>query len=244
MKIMRFWAIALGVLSLIALQPTAQQTKPQNAQQVLDRMAQAMGLAQFSKFRTIQITGAMQYPAQGIQGRFEAFYKLPNKFLMKMNVQGVGEIQQGYDGKVGWDKNPMTGLRELQGAELAQIRQSAAMGAASDLRKIVRNPQLRGQEKVGNRDAFVITAQSVTGNPMKIFIDAQRYLPLRMDTEAATPQGKLNTTTLFEDYRKVDGVMYAFKTRQSAAGLEAVVTIERVRHNAPINDSVFRKPKN
>jgi hypothetical protein len=32
----------------------------------------------------------------------------------------VGEIQQGYDGKVGWEKNPMTGLRELQGAELAQ----------------------------------------------------------------------------------------------------------------------------
>lgn len=244
MKTMRFWAIALGVVSLMSLQPTAQQAKPQNAQQVLDRMAQTMGMAQATKFRTIQVIGAMEYPAQGIRGRYEAFYKKPNKFLLRMSIPNVADIQQGYDGKVGWEKNTMTGLRQLQGAELEQIRQSATMGAGNDVRKMLRNPRLQGQEKVGNRDAFVIIAQFTTGSPVKIFVDAQRYLLLRMDMEVATPQGKLNTSMFFEDYRKVDGVMYAFTTRQSTANLQAVIRIERVRHNAPINDSVFQMPKN
>jgi hypothetical protein len=38
--------------------------------------------------------------------------------------------------------------------------------------------------------------------------------------------------------------MYPFTTRQSTAGIEAVIKTERVRHNVSINDAVFRKPKN
>ncbi|MCX7992682.1 MAG: hypothetical protein N2651_03320, partial [Fimbriimonadales bacterium] len=153
MKTMRFWVIALGIVSLITLQPTAQQAKPQNAQQVLDRMAQAMGFAQAAKFRTIQITGVIQSPTRGDVGRLELFYKLPDKYLSRMNIPDFGEIQTGYDGKVGWEKNPITGLRQLQGAELEQVRRSATMGAGNDVRKIVRNPRLQGQDKVGNRNA-------------------------------------------------------------------------------------------
>lgn len=242
-KTLRFGMLVLGGACLTALQPIAQQARPQNAQQVLDRMAQAMGLANAAKIRTVQMTGTISYPAQGLQGRYEALYKAPNKTLIKLNIQGLGEVQQGYDGKVGWEKNPMTGLRELQGAELAQMRQSAQMGASNDLRKTLRNPKLAGQEKVGNRNTFVITAQTTTGAPIKVFVDAQRYLPLRMDIEIATPQGKLNTTTFLEDYRRVDGIMYPFTTRQSTAGIEAVVKTERVRHNVPIDDAIFRKPK-
>ena len=244
MRTLRFGMLVFGVACLTALQPVAQQAKPQNAQQVLDRMAQAMGLANAAKIRTVQMTGTISYPAQGIQGRYEALYKAPNKTLIKLNIQGLGEVQQGYDGKVGWEKNPMTGLRELQGAELAQMRQSAQMGASNDLRKTLRNPKLAGQEKVGNRNAFVITAQTTAGVPIKVYIDAQRYLPLRMDMEAATPQGKLNIATFLEDYRRVDGIMYPFTTRQSTAGIEAVVKTERIRHNVPIDDAIFRKPKN
>jgi len=236
--------LVLGVTCLTALQPIAQQARPQNAQQVLDRAAQAMGLANASKIRTVQITGTISYPMQGMQGRYEAFYKSPNKLLLKVNIQGIGEIQQGFDGKVGWEKNPITGLRELQGAELAQVRWSAELGASNDLRKTLRNPRLVGQEKVGDRATFVLTAQTTAGSPLRIYIDTQRYLPLRMDLEAATPQGKLNIVFRFEDYRRIDGVMYAFTIRQSTAGIEAVQKIERVRHNVPLSDAIFRKPKN
>jgi hypothetical protein len=243
MRTLRFGMLVFGVACLTALQPIAQQARPQNAQQVLDRMAQAMGLANAAKIRTVQMTGTISYPAQGLQGRYEVLYKAPNKTLFKATIQGVGEIQQGFDGKVGWEKNPMTGLRELQGAELAQMRWSAESGASNDLRKTLRNPKLVGQEKVGNRNAFVITAQTTAGVPIKVYIDAQRYLPLRMDMEAATPQGKLNIATFLEDYRRVDGIMYPFTTRQSTAGIEAVVKTERIRHNVPIDDAIFRKPK-
>ncbi|MFN3689318.1 MAG: hypothetical protein ACK4UU_00150 [Fimbriimonadales bacterium] len=240
----RFWVLIFGVFSLLAFQPMAQQAKPRTAQQVLERMAQATGAAQATKIRTAHLTGNIQYPAQGIQGRYEAFYKAPNKILTKITVQGIGEILQGYDGKVGWEKNPLIGLRELSGAELEQLRISAESGAQNDIRKIVRNPKLEGQTKVGNRNAYVVTGQTHAGAPIKIYIDSQRYLVLRIDMQVATPQGSLNTAMFFEDYRKVEGVMYPFTIRQSASGIEAVLRMERVRHNIRLDDSLFRKPKN
>ncbi|MCS7300282.1 MAG: outer membrane lipoprotein-sorting protein [Fimbriimonadales bacterium] len=243
MNTMRFCLVTLGIASLVLLQPTAQQSKPQSAQQVLDRMAQAAGLTQAAKIRSWQLTGTIQYPQQGLQAKFESFYKAPNKYLAKINIPQIGEIQQGYDGKVAWEKNPMTGLRELKGAELAQMRQSAEAGAANDFRKMLRNPQLAGEAKVGNRNAIVIKAQSTVGGPMTLYIDSQRYLPLRVDMETATPQGKISTTSLMEDYRRVDGVMYPFTVRQSTANIQAILKLERVRHNVSISDAIFRKPK-
>jgi hypothetical protein len=242
-KPLRFGTLMLGVACSLMLQPMAQRARPQNAQQILDRMAQAMGAEQAARIRTVQITGTIVYPAQGLQGRFEAYYKSPNKFFTKITLQGVGELLQGYDGKIGWEKTPIKGLRELKGAELEQIRQGVQFGVGNDLRKQIRNPKMVGQAKVGDRNAFVIGARFVTGGAVKAYIDTQRYLLLRMDMEVATPQGRLNVSSYFEDYRRIDGIMYPFTTRQSTAGVEAVQKLERVRHDVPIDDALFRKPK-
>jgi hypothetical protein len=56
--------------------------------------------------------------------------------------------------------------------------------------------------------------------PIKVYIDTQRYLTLRMDMEIATPQGKLNTATFYEDYRRVDGVMYPSPRASLLRGLK------------------------
>jgi hypothetical protein len=81
MRTLRFGMLVLGVACLTALQPIAQQARPQNAQQVLDRMAQAMGLANAAKIRTVQVTGTVSYPAQGIQGRYRSLLQVAQQIL-------------------------------------------------------------------------------------------------------------------------------------------------------------------
>jgi hypothetical protein len=41
----------------------------------------------------------------------------------------------------------------------------------------------------------------------------------------------------------VDGIMYPFTMRRTADGLEMQVKVTRVKHNAPISDAIFQKPK-
>ena len=232
---------------LTMLQPIAQQVRPQNAQQVLDQMAQAMGQANAFKVRTVQVIGTIRHSQWARPGRMEAYYKSPNKMYLRSVLQWLDnrwlEMQQGYDGTVGWKKDPVMGLRVLQGAELAQMRWSAEIGASNDVRKALRNPKLAGRQKVGDREAFVITAQTTAGTPISVYIDTQRYLLLRMDMELATPMGRRNVTMVYEDYQYVDGIMYPFTTRQFTEQGETVLKTERVQHNVPISDAIFRMPQ-
>jgi hypothetical protein len=47
---------------------------------------------------------------------------------------------------------------------------------------------------------------------------------------------------LLEDYRIVDGIRLPFRTRVILPGATVSYTVASVRHNEPVQDSVFRRP--
>lgn len=228
-------AMALLTSSLLAQRLTAEQ--------ILDRADTASGGAKARQIKTFHMKGSFQMPTQNLNGTMEIYFKSPNKILVKQSIPGVLDSSQGFDGKVGWEKNSLTGLRELKGAELEQLRLSSDLNSITNWRKQYRNPKLRGTDKVGKYSVYVIEAHTPYGTRATLFIDTKEFLLRRIDQEAVTPQGRLNVRTLLENYRKVQGIAYPFVMRQSTAGIEMVIRIQQVRHNIPLNDSLFRKPK-
>src|SRR5258708_10976797 len=55
--------------------------------------------------------GTIEIPAQGISGTVEIYGKFPDKILSVINIEGVGEIRNGYNGKIAWANDPFSGLR-------------------------------------------------------------------------------------------------------------------------------------
>ncbi|MFQ3610926.1 MAG: outer membrane lipoprotein-sorting protein, partial [Fimbriimonadales bacterium] len=230
------------VLSSLSLDLTAQRSL--TAEQILDRMTQASASREaLAKIRTVRMRATITYPSQNLQGTMEMNFKTPSRLLLKVNIQGIGEILQGYDGKVGWEKNPLTGLREIKGAELDQLRLTSNPASSYNWRQQLRSPRLAGTAKVDNRDAYVIEAKSVTGGDTKWYIDTKNFYLLRTDMTIATQQGTIPTTSYFSGYRRVDGILYPFTLRQVALGMESRIQFTEVKHNVPLNDSIFRKPK-
>ncbi len=240
---MRKWILLLGLGSLVlGLAPlTAQRL---TAEQILDRADSASGSPQaYARIKSFHIKGTMSMPAANITGQVEIYYKAPNKFYVRQSVPGVIESTSAFDGKVGWEKNNITGLREIKGTELEQLKESAQMNAAAQWRKNFRNPKLLKNEKVRNKETYVVEAETRYGTKAKLYIDTRTFLVLRMDTEAITQQGKISTVNYFDDYRKVDGIQYPFRITQNVSGMEIVILILQVRHNVKVNDSLFRKPR-
>jgi outer membrane lipoprotein-sorting protein len=163
MRAYRFGIVALAFTCLTTLPPTAQQAEPQTAQQVFSRMAQVMGLEKAAKVRTVQMASTVEYTLQGLRGRIEVFIKSPNKMLVKTTIEGVGEFVSAYNGKVGWEKDPRSGVREARGERLTQMRESAREGAGNDVRKLIRNATLVGNETIDGREAFVIEGTTALG---------------------------------------------------------------------------------
>jgi zinc protease len=222
---------------------TKTTTAEPTVDQILDKFVEAIGGRQAMEKITSRVTkGTFEISAMGLKGEMEIYAKAPNKTLTVQNLSGVGEIRDGYDGKIAWSQNPMMGLREKSGAELAAIARASDIHAPIKTRQLYSKLELKGKEKVGNRETYVILATPAEGAPVKMYFDTQTGLLARTDTDLDTPQGQFRIETTVDDYREVDGVKIAFTMRQESSMASAVIKLTEVKHNVAIDDAKFNKP--
>ena len=110
-------------------QPAQPDASLPPAREVIDRHLEAIGgreavLAHSSS----HAIGTIEVPAAGLKGTLEVFAAKPDKSLMRATLTGVGEIQEGYNGTVGWSISAMTGPTLLQGKQLEQRNSSSRIG--------------------------------------------------------------------------------------------------------------------
>jgi hypothetical protein len=104
--------------------------------------------------------------------------------------------------------------------------------------------ELKGIEKVGESDTYVLVGTPDNNLPSDIFyFDTKSGLLVRQDTTAISPEGKMPGKTFLEDYREVDGVKVPFKTRTVLPQFELITTFTEVKNNVAVESSKFVKPK-
>jgi len=101
---------------------------------------------------------------------------------------------------------------------------------------------LKGKEKIGDREAWIILATLAGGTPLKMYYDTQTGLHVRTDAEVDNPGGKVSIQTMLEDYRDVDGVKLPFTTNQETPMSKAIIKVTEVKSNVTIDDARFKKP--
>lgn len=198
----------------------------------------------YTRLRSTQATGTVLLTGQREPGTVELKSKAPNKFLLRMVLPGLGEVAMGYDGKEGWARDPNLGLRLLRGEELAQLRLQALQSIApQDWKTHFKRVELLGVSAVGANRFYKLRLTPRDGSaPQVQFHDTQTLLLTRTDQLQATPQGKVQTVTYFNDWRSNDGIRMAFQMRQKTRELELVLTLTEVKNNLPLPDSDFARP--
>lgn len=241
--------ISLAALLLSAgwaQQPAARPADAQpalTAEQVIERSIEATGGREAREKMTSTVArGTVELTAQGLRSTMEFYAKTPNKRLVITKAEGVGEFKQGYDGQVGWSDNPVQGLRELSGEELARLRREATFNPEIKWRDLYRKVELVGKDKVGERETYVVRLTPLEGKPLTRYYDAQTFLLLRQDLVQDTSQGPMAVTAIMSDYRDVNGIKAPFRIEQQLPVGKVIIKMVEVQNNVEIADAVFAKP--
>jgi zinc protease len=231
-----------GLIALGLMAPVAEAGKGKmTAEQIIEKSIQAVGgRAAMSKIKSTVMKGTLQM--QGVSGNFEVYQKAPNKYLFVQNLQGVGELKQGFDGKVGWAHDPFSGIRNLEGAELEMTKREATHNAALYWKQLYKKVELLGTRKVGSGTAYAIRMTPTKGKPVTQYFDTKNFLLVRVDVVVESPQGTIATETYFSNYRPVNGVKTPFMLKQRVSSIEVTLQVTEVKNNVPISDSIFKKP--
>jgi len=211
--------------------------------QILDKYIQAIGGKAAIEKQTSRVSkGSFEIPAVGATGTAEIFEKAPNKSVAIINIPGFGAFQEGFDGKIAWANDPQGGLREKAGAELGSAKLDAEFYKPTKLKQLYPKMVVKGKDKVGEKDAYVVEATPAESSTETWYFDAQTGLLIRQDAERESPQGKQAVQSFLEDYRDVDGFKVPFTIRQVTPQFPTTIKIEDVKTTVPVDDAKFKKP--
>lgn len=243
---MRFPATAgIGLLSTALVSvvpvPALGQELP-SASQIVERYIEAVGgRAAFERhqFRRSEIESSM--PSAGLTMEVEVLQARPDLTLSRVTIPGAGTMTSGYDGEVAWSRDPMRGVRLLDGAELVQTRQQAHFDANLDFARIFPTMETMERTTMGDRPCYQVRMVTEDGVEVRNCFDTESGLLIGALVEQTSATGTTTAELLFEDYRDVDGILMPMRTRVSTMGQVMVMTVKAVSHE-PIDPAVFELP--
>ena len=236
-------ALALGLMPVFAedAPPEAAEKLP-SAEEVLDKALEAGGgKAAFEKVKSLEEVATATLPKQNITMHATTLCKGPHCCYTTSEVPGMFKQEQAFDGKTGWAKDPMNGLRDLSPEEVTQIRQGTL--ASWDWKDTFEKAELARKDKVGDAEAYVVVLTPKVGHPVTRWYDAKSFLLLREDGTEVSPNGEAKKSSRYLDYQVVEGLRLPSEIRTVSSGVEAVIKITSRRFNLEIPDSRFAKPK-
>jgi len=200
------------------------------------------GQANIDKIKSRTVTGTATQTNGGTIP-FEISQAAPDKFHILATI-GQGTAERGFNGTIGWEKTAR-GVRQLTAVEVAQLQGSIGLFHNIRLKEQFTRARVRGRDKIGDRQAYMIVGTTADNRQERLFFDAETGLLLRRITYTTTTIGMIPEQIDFEDYREVDGIKFPFTVRISSIEVGNPIstrTFTNIKLNAPVDDSKFNKP--
>ncbi len=212
--------------------------------QILEKyVAAAGGQSAIEKLTTRVMRGSAQLTSTGEMGTLEIFKKAPDKALYILNIPSNGPTPRAYNGKTGWVLyDPDEGARDVPATDLPAMKREFDFYREIRLKALYPKRTVKGREKVGDQDTYVIEATADDGATERWYFATQTGLLVRSDAPYVTEDGNSFVQTVYEDYRDVDGVKLPFVWRQTSPDFDYVIKFTQIQNNVPIEDSKFEKP--
>ncbi len=233
----------LALAALVAVPASAQ-----TLDEVLAKNFKAKGgLDKLKAVKTIRITGKMTI-GPGIEAPLVMEQKRPNMVRMDITVQGL-TIVTAYDGKVGWQLNPMQGRKAPEPVPedgLKQMEEQADMdGPLMDYKAKGNTVELLGKEKVEGSDAYKIKVTLKSGDLRYIDLDADSFLEVRIESKTKIRGTDVEGESTIGDYKEVSGLMvpFAMESGQKGSPQKMKMVFDKVEVNVPIDDARFKMPE-
>jgi tetratricopeptide (TPR) repeat protein len=210
--------------------------------EVINRYVQAAGgAAAISAVTTQIVKGTVDIIGVSRGGTFETYVVAPNKSLIIIQADAATTIKVGYNGRIGWMQTP-TGVRPLKGTDLEAAQNNSEFYAILNLKNVYPKMTLAGKSKIGYREVYVIDLQPAVGAAARLFLDAETYLPVRMNTTRMYKGAWLPAEMYYDDWREVEGIKVPHVITGSFQKQTMTMTVNEVRNNVPVDVKIFERP--
>jgi hypothetical protein len=214
------------------------------ASEILARYTRVVGgEPAIRKYRSRRAVGRFELRAQGISGPIEILAAAPDRTLIRITLEGLGELLRGYDGAIGWSVDPAVGPRVLSGRELEEAQYAADFYSDIYTPADYASMTVVGRGPFEGRDCFTVKLVRPSGFESLEYFDAQSGLRIGARMTSTSMMGSVpDVVTVFGEYREFGGIMTPVTATQRAMGVESLLTLERIEYDTVRDDELKPPP--
>jgi hypothetical protein len=218
----------------------ATEASQPSADQLFDKYVQAVGgAAAISKVTSRAAKGTIDFG--GKQFPIDVYSKDPDKRASFTHMP-EGENITAFNGAEGWLAGPNHPVREMHGPDLDGAAIDADLHFPANLKQMFIETQVRGTEKVGDREAYLVVGRREGKPPLRLYFDEQSGLLLRLVRYGETALGRLPTQVDYADYREINGVKVPYRWTLARPNGRFTIQVSDLKQNVPVDDAKFAKP--
>ena len=224
------------------------EPKPSNAkesagpsgEQLLDQYVRAAGgAAAIDRVSSRVMKGTIDFGGKSLP--IDIYAKDPEK-RVSLTHTPEGDSVTAFNGREGWLGTLGHPSREMHGSDLDGASMDADLHLATHLKAMFSQVRVRGTEKVGDHEAYVVEGQRGAKPPIELYFDQQSGLLVRLVRYGETALGWLPTQIDYADYRDTDGVKIPYRWTLARPSGRFTIQVSEVKQNVPVDDAKFIKP--
>ena len=210
------------------------------AEQLLDKYLAAIGGAEALHKITSRVQKGTLTAFGGQHFPMDVYSKAPDKRFSVMHLQG-GDSVTAFDGKLGWLSVPGR-VHLMSAAENDAVRIDADLYFPAHVKTLYQKFRVDAGEKIDGHETYLVVGRSENQPPLRLYLDKESGLLLRLVRYAETPLGRNPTQIDYADYRDAHGVKIPFRWTLSRPGNRFTIQVEQVQQNVPVDDAKFVPP--
>jgi photosynthetic reaction center cytochrome c subunit len=210
------------------------------ADQLLDKYLAAVGGAEALQKITTRVQKGTLTAFGGQHFTVDVFSKAPAKRFSVMHLSN-GDSITAFDGNRGWLSVPGR-VHIMSAAENDAARIDADLYFPLHVKTLYQKFRVDEGEKIAGRDTYLVVGRNEGQPPLRLYLDKESGLLLRLVRYAETPLGRNPTQIDYADYREENGVKIPFRWTLSRPGNQFTIQVEQVQQNVPVDDAKFTPP--
>jgi zinc protease len=176
---------------------------------------------------------------QTIEGTFKRTEKFPNKQVFIISTPVFS--QEVYNDGKRVVQSGMGGTRELTGDELKKAQESAHFNMLYRTAELGYKVTAKEKKMLKGRPVYVAELEQALNGKTILVFDAEDFMLISETRKQTTPQGEIDVTTTYSDFKPVDGVMQPFKIVQSLGMADVQLVVTSIKQNVGVPDEEFVK---
>ncbi|WP_303922893.1 hypothetical protein [Draconibacterium sediminis] len=231
-------AIILLLLFFVSNLVSATGLKDSEAEKVLKNYVAAIGGENsLAKIKNMVSVSKLQFVESGFL-LDRKIIETPNRYYIKVTSQETGGVVRVFDGS-DCKEERLGVIRDIEGEEKQSFLNTSAYLRYAEWEKTLAEYEYIGVQKVDGVKMHKLDVVTVYGQKESWYFDVKTNLLVQIEEQLDMPYGKSTATTVYSDYRDVDGIKLSFQQTIKMPGQTRKITFSEIHANQEVDASIF-----